>query len=253
MFYRLTTAVLSFFILPLIARAEETLVIATNIYPPYINADVENSFLPELFEEIGARMGVEFRFEILPWRRCEQVVESHMAWAAIPYRKTDIREKTFAFSEPIYLQDSHFFAYDATGVKPRHKYSDLTDLRGLRIGGVFGYYYESWFKEAGLDVDFAHSEEQNLNRLKVGRIDLFPSATTLGWYQIRQLFPPEEVANFYTLQKPLVDGAGLHLMSSKTYPDNAALLERFNAAMAKVKSSGLYEQLAEKHGVTLRF
>jgi polar amino acid transport system substrate-binding protein len=67
------------------------------------------------------------------------------------------------------------------------------------------------------------------------------------------LFPPEEVANFYTLEKPLVDGAGLHLMTSKTYPDNAALLVRFNAAMAEVKSSGTYAQLVEKHGLTLRF
>jgi len=251
--YRLVVAVLCFLALPLIARAEETLVIATNIYPPYVNEDVENSFLPELFDEIGKQMGVRFRIEILPWLRCEQSVEDHAAWGAIPYRKTDVREQHFAFSDPIYLQDSHFFAYDATGVKPRYSYSDLTDLRGLRIGGIHGYYYESWFEEVGLDMDFAHSEEQNLRRLKAGRIDLFPSATTLGWYQIRALFPPEEVANFYTLENPLIDGAGLHLMTSPTYPDNDALLVRFNAALQTVKSSGLYAQLVEKHGLTLRF
>ena len=253
MLYRLVVAVLCFLVLPLIARAEETLVIATNIYPPYVNEDVENSFLPELFDEIGKQMGVRFRIEILPWLRCEQSVEDHAAWGAIPYRKTDVREQRFAFSDPIYLQDSHFFAYDATGVKPRYSYSDLTDLRGLRIGGIHGYYYESWFEEVGLDMDFAHSEEQNLRRLKAGRIDLFPSATTLGWYQIRALFPPEEVANFYTLENPLIDGAGLHLMTSPTYPDNDALLVRFNAALQTVKSSGLYAQLVEKHGLTLRF
>ncbi|MBC08258.1 transporter substrate-binding domain-containing protein [Thalassospira sp.] len=253
MFYRLAVAVLSFLILPLTARSEETLVIATNIYPPYVYEDVENSFLPELFAEIGKEMGISFRFEILPWLRCEQEVETHAAWGAIPYRKTDTREQTYAFSDPLYLQDSHFFAYDADGVKPRYGYHELADLRGFRIGGIQGYYYESWFKKARLDVDYAHSEEQNLRRLKVGRIDLFPTATTIGWYQIRHLFPPEEAANFYTLDKPLIDGAGLHLMTSKTYPENDTLLERFNTAMAEVKSSGTYAQLVEKHGLMLRY
>lgn len=253
MLYRLVIAALGFLILPLIARAEETLVIATNIYPPYVTEDVENSFLPGLFDEIGREMGVRFKFEILPWLRCEQNVEDHSAWGAIPYRKTDAREKRFAFSDPLYLQDSHFFAYDAHGIKPQYNYSDLTELRGLRIGGIQGYYYESWFEEAGLDMDFAHSEEQNLRRLKAGRIDLFPSATTLAWYQIRALFPPEEVANFYTVETPLIDGAGLHLMTSKTYPDNDTLLVRFNKALHIVQQNGTFAQLVEKFGLVMQY
>ncbi|MBR9901928.1 ABC transporter substrate-binding protein [Thalassospira tepidiphila] len=252
MFYRLVV-VLTFLLLPLVARAQESLLIATNIYPPYVNDDVENSFLPNLFTEIGARMGVRFRFEIMPWRRCQQEVENHNAWGTIPYRKTELREQTFAFSDPLYLQDSHFFAYDKHGNEPRYNYTELADLRGYRIGGVYGYYYESWFEEAGLNVDYAHSEEQNLRRLQLGRIDLFPTATTIAWYQIRQLFPPEEVANFYTLETPLIDGAGLHLMTSKTFPNNDVLLKRFNEAMAEIKSSGTYTQLVEKHGLTLRY
>lgn len=235
------------------AKAQQSLVVVSNIYPPYVTEDVQNSFLPALFDEIGKEMGVRFEFKILPWLRCEQQVENHDAWGAIPYRKTEDREKTFAFSEPIYLQDSHFFGYDADGHKPRATFDELTDLRGYRIGGINGYYYEPWFEQAGLDVDYANSEEQNFRRLKAGRIDLFSTATTMGWHQIKTLFPPEEVAHFYTLDKPLVEGAGLYLMTAQTFPQNDVLLKRFNVALNTVKTTGTYGELVEKFGLKLRY
>lgn len=238
---------------PVFASAQQTLVIATNIYPPYVHEDVKNSFLPALFDEIGKEMGVRFTFRILPWQRCEQEVAALNAWGAIPYRKTEEREKLYDFSDPLYLQDSHFFAYKAEPSRPTLSYSELTDLRYLQIGGIQGYYYEPWFTEAGLNVDYAHSEEQNFKRLQLGRIDVFSTATTVGWHIIRSLFPTEEVAKFYTLEKPLVDGAGLHLMTSKDYPENLVLIERFNEALHIVQENGTYAQLVEKFGLVLRY
>lgn len=238
---------------PVLASAQQTLVIATNIYPPYVLENYKQSFLPALFDEIGKEMGVRFRFRIMPWQRCEQEVAELNAWGTIPYRKTEEREKNYAFSEALYLQDSHFFAYKAVPDKQTLHYSKLTDLRYLHIGGIQGYYYEPWFAEAGLNVDYAHSEEQNFKRLQLGRIDVFSTATTVGWHIIRSLFPTDEVAKFYTLEKPLVAGAGLHLMTSKEYPDNHALLQRFDTALRTVKENGTYSQLVEQFGLVMRY
>lgn len=230
-----------------------TLTVVTNNYPPYVMENADNSFLPDLFDEIGAEMGVRFKFRYFPWQRGEQEVVNLDAWGTIPYRKTDEREKIYDFSDPIYLQDSHFFAYDPDGQKSEIFYDDLSDLGQYRIGGIQGYYYEPWFTAAGLNVDYAHSEEQNFKRLHLGRIDLFSTATTLGWYTIKQLFPPDEVAKFYTLEKPLIAGAGLYLMTSKDFPGNDALLTRFNTALATVKQNGTYARLVEKYGLILRY
>ncbi|MCC9623902.1 transporter substrate-binding domain-containing protein [Thalassospira sp. MA62] len=235
------------------AKAEQTLIVTSDIYPPYVNEDLDDSFFVALFDEIGKVMGVRFDYEILPWRRGEQDVAAHRVWGTLPYRKTEEREKQYTFSDPIYLQDSHFFAYAPNGIKRRITYDALSDLQGFRIGGINGYYYEKLFADAGLDVDYANSEEQNFKRLYAGRIDLFPTATTVGWHIIRQLFPPEDISNFYTLKKPLVDGGRLHVMTSKTYPNNDELMARFNRALAEVKNSGTYDQVVEKYGLVLRY
>ncbi|MBX2831247.1 MAG: transporter substrate-binding domain-containing protein [Rhodospirillales bacterium] len=242
---------------PAVVAAPQSLVIVTNIYPPYVTEDVENSFLPALLTEIGTGMGVTFELKILPWKRCEQSVNDLDAWGAIPYTSNAERAKIFLFSDPIYVADSHFFAYrhpreDNRGPQPE-SYDALSDLQQWRIGGIQGYYYQPLFEQAGLNIDFAHSENQNFQRLRLGRIDLVPAATTVGWHSIKELFPPEIVANFYTLPKPLVEDAALHLMTSKNYPDNQALLARFNAALNEVQKNGTFAQLVDQYGLVMRY
>ena len=109
------------------------------------------------------------------------------------------------------------------------------------------------FTEAGLDVDYAHSEEQNIKRLQLGRIDLTPLPSTIGWYLIKKLFPAKVAENFYTLKKPLISSAPLHVMTSKNYPDNENLMARFNAALAEIKNNGTFAELVNRHGLVLSF
>lgn len=255
--YRLFFVLAAMMCAPVIALAQQSLVIATNIYPPYINEEVENSFLPALLAEIGKEMDVTFEVKILPWKRCEQEVGDLGAWGAIPYTRNAEREMGFLFSDPLYVADSHFFAYrtpdDANRRPPPETYDDLTDLLPWRIGGIQGYYYQPLFEEAGLIVEYAHSERQNFQRLQLGRIDLVPAATTVGWHSIKTLFPPAIAANFYTLPKPLVEDAALHLMTSKNYPNNHALLARFNAALREVQGNGTFAQLVDQFGLVMRY
>ena len=219
--------------------------------------DVENSFLPALFREIGKEMGVAFDIRIQPWKRCEQSVMDHEAWGAIPYTRNESRTARFLFSDPLYFSNARFFAYRQPGtsdyVHPPKTYEKLTDLRRWNIGGIQGYYYEPLFAKAGIQADYALSEQQNFERLQLGRIDLFPAATTVGWHLIKKLFPPEIAANFYTLDPPLSANGSLHLMTSRDYPDNDALLAKFNAALSRVKQNGTYNQLVEKFGLVIHY
>ena len=234
--------------------AKEVLVIATNDdYPPFILKDQKHSFLPDLFKQIGDQMGVTFEFRYLPWQRCAQAVQNHEAWGAIPYTRNEERDKIYDFSDPIYFSDAKFFAYDPKGEAPQISYQNLSDLDGWTIGGIQGYYYVPMFTEAGLDVDYAHSEEQNIKRLQLGRIDLTPLPSTIGWYLIKKLFPAKVAENFYTLKKPLISSAPLHVMTSKNYPDNENLMARFNAALAEIKNNGTFAELVNRHGLVLSF
>ncbi|RCK37820.1 ABC transporter substrate-binding protein [Thalassospira profundimaris] len=242
---------------PALVRADHVLVITTNIYPPYVHEDVDHSFLPALFFEIGKIMGISFDIRIQPWKRGEQSVSDLEAWGTFPYTRNNERKITYSFSDPLYFSDSRFFAYrnpsKTPHVQPPETYEELTDLRRWSIGGIQGYYYEPLFAETGIEADYALSEKQNFERLQLGRIDLFPAATTVGWYLVRELFPPEIAANFYTLDPPLSARGALHLMTSKDYPDNDILLAKFNAALAEIRQNGIYTQLVDKFGLVMHY
>lgn len=248
-----------FWLLPLLlvwlcspVRAEPQLVIATNELPPYISERPGQRFLLEIFDEIGKEMGVHFVYKFMPWKRCELAVERKEAWATIPYAKTDERLAKFIFSEPLFSNQSKFFYYAADSRPRAITYTRYADLRPYRIGGVIGYYYEQPFAEAQLQVEFVNTDEQNFNKLYLGRIDLVPADENVGFYLIRKNFSAADAAKFLTLAQPL-NKKRLYLMTSPHYPDARALLARFNTAQAKLKKTGRFQQILDRNKVTLTY
>jgi polar amino acid transport system substrate-binding protein len=231
--------------------AETTLVIATGELPPYVSENREESFLAEVLHEVAHEMGVRFVFKFMPWKRCESAVEKREAWGAIPYVRTQEREKTFYFSEKLFDRKGKFYFYSPRGIPKQIPYAGLSDLKGYIIGGVRGYYYEQTLLEAGLQVEFVTADEQNFRKLKAGKVDLIIADEVVGSYIIRKRFP-REVGNFFTLSKPL-DVIGDYLMTSKQYPDTRDLLTKFNMALKKIKENGGYQRILNKYGVVLSY
>ena len=225
--------------------AETILVIATGEYPPYVSKNPEDSFLTEVLYEVGREMGVTFVYKILPWKRVEHAVETLNAWGAMPYVINPEREKKYYFSEKLVERRGVFFYYNPSGTHKHIPYAELSDLRGYITGAARGYYYEQALLEAGLDVEFVTSEEQNFRKLKAGRVDLVTATEAVGAYVIRKLFPLE-TRNFFTLSKPL-SVAGSHLITSKQYPDTQRLLALFNKALHTIKANGVYQKILDKH------
>lgn len=234
------------------STAETKLIIATGELPPYVSEQPENSFLTDLFSAVAEKMGVKFEFQFMPWKRCEKYVEELTAWAAIPYVPSPERTQKFDFSDPLYSKQTKFFYYSPNRTKKNIVYTELSDLKKYRIGGINGYFYQKMFLDAGLNVEYVTQEEQNLKKLQSGRVDLAPALETAGWYMISKLFPPEEAEKFFTLEKPLDVGAN-YLMMSKQYPDAQNLMAKFNTALKTIKDSGVYQQIAKKHGLVLTY
>lgn len=234
------------------AAAQTELVIVTGEIPPLISEQPEKSFLTAVFQAVEKEMGVKFVFQFMPWKRCEQSVEELKAWGAIPYVRTPEREKIFDFSDRLFNSSSKLFAYSSDGKIRDISYTELSDLKKYRIGGVRGYWYEKKFREAGIELELVTSEEQNLKKLGAGRVDLVPIDETAGWDIIKRLFPKEEVGKFFTLTKPF-HTKDCFLMTSKQYPNGQELLTKFNTALKKVKDNGDFQKLADKFGVLLTY
>lgn len=230
--------------------ATPVLIIATSELPPYVSVKPQDSFLTDLLPQVAREMGVRFEFRFMPWPRCELAVEDQQVWATMPYVPTPERDKKFLFSDPLYAKRTVLFYYsDNAGTFP-HTFARLDELKGLKIGGVRGYYYEELFTKAGLQLDLANSEELSFKKLRAGRVDMAPAVEPVGWDVIRKGFPANEQANFKVLETPLSVGHN-YLMTSRNYPDAERLLARFNEALAKLRRTGVYQQVAERHGIAV--
>lgn len=231
--------------------AETKLIIVTGEIPPLISRQPENSFLTEIFQAVEKEMGVSFVFKFLPWKRCELHIKKLKAWGAIPYVRTPEREKTYDFSERLFETGSKLFGYTSERKMKNISYTELSELKKYKIGGVRGYWYEKMFNDAGIKLELVTNEDQNLKKLRAGRIDFAPLDETAGWHMIRSLFP-EESGNFFTLTKPLRVKDSF-LMTSKQYPDGQELLTRFNTALKKIKENGVFQKISDKRRIFVTY
>jgi polar amino acid transport system substrate-binding protein len=230
-----------------LASAEPKLVIATGEEPPTVSENPKESFFTEVMSEVAREMGVTFEFKFMPWKRCEYSLEQNEAWGAVPYVSTPERQEKFYFSDKLFNKKAKFFYYSPDGKEKNIPFTKLDDLKTYRIGAVIGYYYVKGFVDAGLNLEPLPTAEQNWQKLKAGRIDLFPSQELTGRYLLKKLFP-EESENFIALEKPF-DESGNYLITSKNYPDTQNLLIRFNAALKTVKANGTYQRILDKFGL----
>jgi polar amino acid transport system substrate-binding protein len=231
--------------------AETTLIIATGELPPYVSKNPKESVMTEVLHAVAKEMGVTIEFRFMPWRRCESAVENLEAWGAIPYVLTPEREKKYYFSEKLFNREGKFFYYSKRGAPKHIPYAGLSDLKGYIIGGVRGYYYEQTLLEAGLQVEFVTTDEQNFWKLRTGKVDLIIADGVVGSYVIRKRFP-QEAGHFLMLRKPL-DVIGDYLMTSKQYPNTQNLLTEFNMALKKIKATGVYQRILDQYGVVLTY
>lgn len=231
--------------------ADTVLILATNDLPPFVSRKPGESFLTEILDEVALEMNVRFVYKFMPWKRCEFAIQENKTWGMFPVSPTAGRVQKYDFSEPFYFSQSKFYYYSSSGKLKRIHYNKLSDLKGYRIGGVKGYYYEKEFREAGLNVEYVATQEQNFLKLKAGRVDLIPVNEVVGSYLIKKMFSGE-ISNFFTLPKTF-HASGDYLITSKTYPNTLYLLSEFNSALRIVKRNGVYKRILDKYGIKLEY
>ncbi len=223
----------------------ETLKLATGEWAPYTSEEMEgHGFITEIITQVFQEMGMEADYQFAPWQRCYSLVLRGKVWAAFPYSYTEERAKEVFFSDTIGESTTKFFYY-----KTDHgaQYETLEDLKPYKIGGVKGYFYEEEFEEAGLDVSYTSNETSSLKKLRAGRIDFMPLNELVGRALVKEEFPG--IAHEFGALPPPHSVAELKLIVSKEYPNSKALLEQFNDALKKVKTTDAYRKILTKYGV----
>lgn len=224
------------------------IVFSTSNYEPYVvnTKGVASGVIPDIIEEAlkGSVFAPDIIFE--PWLRGEHALKAGKVFACFPYLKTAERQGEFVFSDPLIYFFPKFF-YLKSRFPNGFEWRKLSDFKGYTLGGVRGYWYEKQFKQAGLTIHYVTSDKQNIQMLKLKRVDFTLIDELVGWELVGQSFP-KELASYEVASKP-ESSAAFHLMISPNYPNSKAITRTFNLGLRRIVENGTYQKILERYQV----
>jgi polar amino acid transport system substrate-binding protein len=236
------------FTIPLNSVASELqkqpLTILSGQWAPYVGEALPSyGFISQIVTAAFEAVEQPISYKWLPWPRGKALIKRGRYFASFPYAKTDIRQQNFLFSDAVFYVRTDFFYYKAHNAKVDFK--QLSDIKHLRIGGVRGYGYVKRLQKAGLDLYLVNNAKQLIEMLERDRIDLIAVNHSAGWDIIKRLHT-NNAAQFDTLDKPVNNTHGVHLLISKDYPNAIAMRKQFNKGLEIIISNGVFQQIIEQ-------
>ncbi len=223
----------------------ETITLVTGDFAPYSGKDfsqggMTTEIIVKAFKEVGYTAEIEF----LPWKRGIRYTKMHKFFGTFPYVADDERKKEFLFSKPIYAAKVYFFVRSDSNIK----YEKDEDLQGLTTCVPLGWSpgeIQRFLDKKILNIGNQPIDDATcFQRLKLGRVDLYPTNEVTGWYVIKKTFGTTK--DFRTIGKHLQVN-NYYIIVDKTYPNGKKLLEQFNKGLKLLKQKGIYQEIIEQH------
>ncbi|MHA6197733.1 substrate-binding periplasmic protein [Pseudomonas wadenswilerensis] len=240
-FARLLTVVL-LSCMSLLARAEQ-LRIVTDPWAPYV---YEENGEPkgidyEVTAEIFKRLGVDVRWEFMPWKRCILMLEQGLADGVIDIFQNELRSSQLYYpSEPLSVVE--FVLFQAND-RP-HPVESLDDLKDLTVGTSAGYDYGPGFLQSTLfRREAAPTQEANFGKLQRGRIDLLITDRRVGRYMLAQMGLQDSISEL-----PLVVSRHKQYLAVRRNAGMDLLAQRFAAELRRFKQEPAYAELQARYG-----
>lgn len=234
-------SVLFALLLPLSATADE-IRLTNGEWGPYLGQNLPHyGVASRIVEEAFALEGVKVKWEFYPWARALRSAERGKSDGSAVWLRSPEREKTFYISDPVVESGYYLFH------RKDHpfEWSEVADLKALRLGGAIDYDYGLAFQQAEhegtIKVRRLSNEAQGLRMLLAGRLDAFPMDKVVAFDMLHSQFSREERLrlSFHPLA---LRSDSLHLLLSKQVPGNAERMARFNRGLKALQDSGKVSQ-----------
>jgi polar amino acid transport system substrate-binding protein len=219
--------------------------VAAYLLPPTSQMDEDGVLRGAAVEEIGrilTDMGYTPKFRVLPFRRCLEAMRDGTVPMMLPCVVSIERQAFMRFSDPVEYMHTVLWKKSSD---PAECWKTLSDLAGLRIGVVEGYYYGPKWQEARATGTFRvegsigrEPNRANFRMLQEGRLDMVVCDLRLGLHLQEENAPlfddmvpcPGEIGTSTALCAPV---------SLKYFKDRGfspeEFLGRFNAELKKLR------------------
>ena len=234
---------------------DDTAEFAPYIYRSKISNQENNSSLTgatkELLDEIFNTIGIDYKLDLLPWKRCLIEVE-----------KFGTNKYYEVFSNGSYSKERSDKYYTTSAIYRTHEglwYSKVkfphgipiktaSDLNQFSLCGVLGYNYAT-LKKLGVTTEIstgAKSVKSALLKVAKNRCDIFIGGledtyggSSVGIYDIPQ--------SVISIPLPGVKSNSYHLFVSKSSPRAYELLTKLNQAILLLQHQGIANKIYEKY------
>lgn len=230
-----------------IAYSEADLTIYTEQFPPYnfSNKGQLQGINLDIVRTLCQQAKVECKFELLPWARAYNLVQSDTSSGIVSTARSPERELIFQWVGPL-VSSRTFFYRLATNkhINP----TDLAQVSSYSLGILRGSVYEQLVYEVGFETDknllkFAHYYEY-LNLFFKNKIDLILGSELSLDYQLQQLgHGGKEVVKLVEL--PVDKLGGNYLAFNKAVPEE--LVARFNTLLEALREEDDLESFKSRY------
>lgn len=245
MFNYLLRCLLLAICLPVSAFAEELSLVSGEDYAPFTGSDLPGGgMLTQIVQAAFAQQGVSTLLVWQPWKRGYLEASQGKYAATFPYVRTPEREQEFLYSAPIYTFNQRLYSRAGEVYEP----DNLSALVDKRLCYPLGWQpppvIQQMIERQQLKLHAPKTLAACAQIVLLQRDDFFLANSMLGDIVLRRMGEQRTGLRTSTTSFP---ANTLHFLVSRSYPQAAELLQRFNQGLATLQASGEYQQLIEQY------
>ena len=223
------------------AATAETVRITNGEWSPFTSEQLPyNGPLSRIVLEAFALEGVSVEYGYFPWKRAYEMAKNGKWDGSVGWAPSARHLQDFYMSKPVIYVNKALFHLKTTPFD----WKSIDDLSNWRLGGTAGYSYGVEWDQAAkskrIKVDEVATDEQNIRKLLLKRIDVMAMEVDVANYLMSKLLTPEEAARI-TSHPKLVMNTSICLALSRQLDTSPGLLVRFNRGLQRLKDSGQYD------------
>ena len=221
------------------ADAPLSVTLTVHDYPPFIGMDLPyGGLLTRVVVEAFKAANVSVKFERVSSNRAITGVMMGLYDGGFGWAHTPERDRKLLYSETsIYTFRMVFFQRRDMQMD----WNTLADLAKYQIGTTLGDHYSDEFSALHakhiLRVQEAAGDLNNMRKLLLGRIDLFPMEEEAGKMLIQTSLTAAEQARLSYQSKP-ISAVPTYLVLRRDLPNARELLDRFEQGYRQLQDSG---------------
>ncbi len=225
---------------------EQTLVLATAPYPPFVNLPGHprgEGIDIDIAREALRRGGGHYRLDVqmVPWRRALFMLEHGVADFTTTIARTPERDRFLDWSTAYRTRIVYrFYSRKGSKVSVRR----IEDVARYRLGLSAGFFYpEPILQQAGQNVEHAKDIATVVRLLQTGRVELIVISNYAGVWEIRE----QGMAGQFDVQPFEHSNENSAFMAFSRSRPHAAALAAMNTGLAAMQRDGSITRMEQRY------